>query len=76
MTNPFFWLIIRTGITKPATFHTLRHSFATHLLEDGIDIRYIQELLGHGSIETMERYTHVTQKGLERVKSPLDNLKL
>jgi integrase/recombinase XerD len=76
LTNPSFWLIIKMGITKPATFHTLRHSFATHLLEDGVDIRYIQELLGHGSIETTERYTHVTQKGLERIKNPLDNLKL
>jgi site-specific recombinase XerD len=66
----------RAGILKPATFHTLRHSFATHLLEDGVDIRYIQELLGHGSIETTERYTHVTERGLQKVKSPLDNFKL
>jgi len=66
----------KASINKPATFHTLRHSFATHLLEDGVDIRYIQELLGHGSIETTERYTHVTQKGMERIKSPLDPMKL
>jgi site-specific recombinase XerD len=66
----------RAGITKKATFHTLRHSFATQLLEDGVDIRYIQELLGHGSIETTERYTHVTQPALQRIKSPLDNMQL
>jgi len=66
----------KAGITKKATFHTLRHSFATHLLEDGTDIRYIQELLGHDSIETTERYTHVTQPALARIKSPLDNMQL
>jgi len=66
----------KAGIAKQATFHTLRHSFATHLLEDGVDIRYIQELLGHGSIETTERYTHVTQPALARIKSPLDNMQL
>jgi integrase/recombinase XerD len=66
----------KAGILKPATFHTLRHSFATHLLEDGTDMRYIQELLGHGSIETTERYTHVTERGKQQIKSPLDNFKL
>jgi integrase/recombinase XerD len=64
------------GIIKPATFHTLRHSFATHLMEDGVDTRYIQELMGHDSIETTERYTHVTERGKQQIKSPLDNFKL
>lgn len=64
------------GIVKPATFHTLRHSFATHLLEDGVDIRFIQELLGHGNIRTTERYTHVSESALGRIKSPLDKLAL
>jgi integrase/recombinase XerD len=66
----------KAGILKPATFHTLRHSFATHLLEDGVDMRYIQELLGHGNIRTTERYTHVSASALGRIKSPLDKFTL
>jgi len=60
------------GINKKVTPHTLRHSYATHLLEQGTDIRYIQELLGHSKPETTMIYTHVTKKSLRDIKSPLD----
>lgn len=59
------------GIKKSATFHSLRHSFATHLLENGIDVRYIQKLLGHASITTTQLYTQVTNPRLRNIKSPL-----
>ena len=65
----------RAGVAKPATSHTFRHSFATHLLEDGYDIRTVQELLGHQDVETTMFYTHVLNRGGRGVGSPLDRLR-
>ncbi|MDP4145720.1 MAG: tyrosine-type recombinase/integrase [Bacillota bacterium] len=64
----------KAKITKKVTVHSLRHSFATHLLESGTDIRYIQELLGHESPKTTQIYTHITQKNISNIQSPLDKL--
>jgi len=65
----------KAGIQKSVHVHTLRHSYATHLLENGVDIRLIQALLGHASISTTEIYTHLSTMQLKKVKSPLDELK-
>jgi site-specific recombinase XerD len=64
----------KAGIAKRVTVHSLRHSFATHLLENGTNLRYIQSLLGHSSSKTTEVYTHITTKGFDQLKSPMDGL--
>lgn len=67
----FYRALKETKIKKSATFHSLRHSFATHLLENGVDVRYVQELLGHANIRTTQIYTHVTNPNIKNIKSPL-----
>jgi len=66
----------QTGIRKPASVHTLRHCFATHLLESGCDLYYIQRLMGHSSVKTTSVYLHVTRKDLHKIVSPIDLLEL
>ena len=67
---------IKAGLIKKAGIHSLRHSYATHLHEQGVDIKFIKELLGHNSLRTTEKYTHVSKKDISKIKSPLDKLKL
>lgn len=67
----FAKLLTIAGVTKKATFHSLRHSFATHLIENSVDIRYVQELLGHQNIRTTQIYTRVTNSAVRKIQSPL-----
>jgi integrase/recombinase XerD len=67
----FMTAMQRAGVLKNASFHSLRHSFATHCLENGVDIRYVQTLLGHNNIRTTQRYTHVSNRSILNIQSPL-----
>ena len=72
----FYNAAIKSNIDKKVSVNSLRHSFATHLLEQGEDLRYIQKILGHKNIKTTEIYTHITSEAIKDIKSPLDNLEI
>lgn len=74
LSNVLTHAVEKAGIKKPVSLHWLRHSYATHLLESGTDLRFIQELLGHNSSKTTEIYTHVSTKSIQTIKSPFDDL--
>jgi len=74
MQEVFYRALESAGVEKNTSIHSLRHSFATHLLEDGTDIRYIQELLGHSTPKTTQIYTHVARRDLLRIRSPFDDI--
>ena len=74
LSNVLKQALTKSRINKPVSLHWLRHRYATHLLESGTDLRYIQELLGHSSSKTTEIYTHVSTKSIQQIKSPFDDL--
>jgi integrase/recombinase XerD len=74
LSNVLKQAVEKAKIKKPVSLHWLRHSYATHLLESGTDLRYIQEILGHSSSKTTEIYTHVSANSLQKIKSPFDDL--